>query len=304
MDKQDKLGIWKYGSKYPFLDKKYHLTLKEGSTELKNIDNIYFKCEYQNPTGSVKDRGLAFQLSSIYAKGIKEAVLSSSGNAAISAAHYSKLAHINLTIFLSPKTHPSKVQSLEKLGVRINFSKKPIKEAFLYAKKHNIYNLRASTDPVGHIGYSSLAYELYEKIGKIDAIFFPVSSGTTLVGVVDGFRKIGFLPKIFAIQNTLVHPIASLFDKKFKKTDKSLADAIVAKYTPRIDEIITIIKKSEGGAFVISDDEMTEAAKWLHKEGITTSFEGAMSLAGLWKAKENGFNFRKPVCLLTGKLYG
>ena len=62
-------GIWQYAQQLkPLVKSKFRLSLNEGHTELIKIDNIYFKREDQNPTGSVKDRGIAFQISFLMQK--------------------------------------------------------------------------------------------------------------------------------------------------------------------------------------------------------------------------------------------
>ncbi|MBI2611236.1 threonine synthase, partial [Candidatus Gottesmanbacteria bacterium] len=55
--------------------------------------------------------------------------------------------------------------------------------------------------------------------------------------------------------------------------------------------------------FIISDEEVKKADIYLQKNGINTSYEGALALAGLWKGKLQGLTFQKPICLLTGKKY-
>ena len=72
-------------------------------TPLQNINSIYFKREDLNPTGSAKDRALQQQLKKLLRLGYKNAVISSTGNAAISAAHFCHQEGINLTVFVSPK---------------------------------------------------------------------------------------------------------------------------------------------------------------------------------------------------------
>lgn len=303
MDRQAKKGIWRHAQFFPPISPEYQLTLNEGGTTLREIEKIYFKCEYENPTGSVKDRGMAYQISTLFSKGIKKAVLSSSGNAAISAAHYTKLTDIDLTVFVAENINQSKFDHLSKFHLQIFKSRRPVSDSINYARKNNFYNLRSSTDPVGHIGFSTIAFELNDEVGLPDAIFFPVSSGTTLAGVTYGFRKLGFIPKLFAIQTERIHPIAEDFDNQFKPSAESIADAIVARFTPREAEVKGLIKKSGGGGFVISDKEILQAAKWLKAKKINCSYEGALSLAGLFKAQAKGNKFNKPVCLLTGKIY-
>ena len=110
---QDQQGIWKYERFFPDVSAKNRITLGEGATPLLKIEDIYFKCEYKNPTGSVKDRGLAYQVSKLLENKIKFAVISSSGNAGISAASYCRQAKVKLTVFISPRINRAKFKILK-----------------------------------------------------------------------------------------------------------------------------------------------------------------------------------------------
>lgn len=280
------------------------ITLGEGNTPLVEREGIYFKCEFKNPTGSHKDRGFASQISKLKDKGIKKGVLSSSGNAAISAANYCRLAGIELTVFVSPNINENKLKMLQKLDCKIKKSARPVSDCVKYAKANGAYNLRQSQDPAALIGYRAIAAEIINTGILPDAIFIPVSSGTCLAGIASGFENSGKLVSIHAVQTDTVHPIAAIFDKDFKKTDKkSLADAIVAKFTPRQEEIIEVIKKTNGFGWIIENSEMEKGRKWLLSHGLDCSYEGAAALVALWKAKNKGCNFQSPVCILTGKYY-
>ncbi len=276
---------------------------KDGNTPVEKIDNIFFKCEYLNPSGSIKDRGISFQVEKLLEQGIKSAVISSSGNAAISAALYCKNAGIKLQVYVSSKINHAKLKILEESGYDIKKTDKPISAAIKYAKENHAANLRQSTDPNAIFGYEAIAGELENQISKIDAVFLPVSSGATLVGIASGFKKIGYLPSFHMVQTEAVHPLSSLFDQNFRKKKESLADAIVAKFTHHEDEILKIVKKSNGFGWVISNHEMIAARKWLVSHNLNCSYEGAATLAALWKAKKVGYEYKKPVCILTGKFY-
>jgi len=303
MSRQEKEGIWRYKDRLPQISSQFRLTLDEGNTSLKKVADIFFKCEFENPTGSVKDRGIAYQMAKVKQSGVKTAVLSSSGNAAISAASYCRLHQINLHVFISVNINKNKLAVLKQLKCQIYQSKKPISSAFKFAKANKAFNLRQSTDPNATAGFETIAYELNEKEPKTDAIFIPVSSGTTLVGIADGYKKLGRLPAFHIIQTEAVHPIASLYDHAFCERKKCLADAIVAKFTPRSEKIQEIINKSQGFGWVISDGEMEVARNWLLSHKLNCSYEGAAALASLWKAAKAGYSYNNPVCLLTGKFY-
>lgn len=274
------------------------------STPLIKIENIYFKCEYKNPTGSHKDRAFAVQIARLKEKGIRKAVISSSGNAAISASYYCAINGIDLTVFVSPQININKLKVLKSSKCEIITNPKPISSAFKFAKENSVYNLRQSTDPQASIGHESIAEEILGGGVVPDAVFLPVSSGTTLVGVSKGFEKKGHKIPIHAVQTDVIYPVACQFDKDFVPSrEKSLADAIVARFTPREKDLIGIIKESKGSGWVVTNAEMIKARNWLLKNHLDCSYEGAAVLSALWKAGKKGYRFGNPVCLLTGKYY-
>ncbi len=303
MIRQDKLGIWKYKEQLPKISPSYMKTIGEGNTSYKVIGGIGFKCEYENPTGSVKDRGIVFQLAKAAESGFTDAVISSSGNAAISATNYCKLYGISLQIFVSPRINKGKLITLRDYGCQININSRPVSSAYKYAKEKNAYNLRQSTDVSATYGYQTIAYELMEDNPDIDAIFLPVSSGTTMVGIYDGYKNHMKIPSIHFVQTEAVHPVASLYDKDFHDKKVSLGDAIVAKFTVRERQIREIVEKNRGFGWVISDREMEENHIWLRNNGFVCSYEGAAVLSALHKSQKKGYKYKNPVCLLTGKYY-
>ncbi len=272
-------------------------------TPIVDLGGITFKREDLNPSGSVKDRAMRVQLESLKKRGGKKAAISSSGNAAISAAFWGKKMDIQITAFVSPKINKKKLSQLKKIKPAIKSSKKPISDCFKYCRANNAYNLRQSLDPEARKGYAQLGEEIYRQLGIPEAIFFPVSSGATLLGVTDFFKKKGRLPKIFAVQPASHPPLASKFDKDFIPEKEHLTDAIVAKHLPLKKEIISLIKKSGGSGVVVQNNDIIVAAKWLATKKTATCLEGALTLAGFRKIGKR-LRINQPLCLLTGKDYG
>lgn len=266
-------------------------------------EEIIFKREDLNPTGSLKDRGLAYQVSKAFSEGKKNLLLSSSGNAAIAAAAYCQIAKIGLQVFISPKVNSKKLAEIRKYSPLIVFSNRPLSDSIKVAKKEGFFNLRPSTEAIGPEGYKTIALEIVRDYGRIEDIFLPVSSATAMVGIYKGFKSLGFLPRIHACQSTKVFSIAGAFDKDYTPTPTSLVEALVAKFTPRKEEALEIIRESGGFGWVIGDGEVGKAAEWLEQKQIVTSEEGALALAAIWKARRKSFMLGKLVCLLTGRKY-
>lgn len=331
-------GIWKHWEKLrPQIDDQYRLTINEGDTPIQNINletglSLYLKREDLNPTGSHKDRGLAYQLSANIQDGKKEFVISSSGNSSISAISLLKGSNIKLTISLSDNISEQKLRRIKHaLGIEtqdlrkeennlidnfeIIFSKRALSDAFKIAKSSGATLLRGSTDPYALQGFKTIAYELYHQLESIDAIFIPTSSGTTLSGIYLGLIDLTHsnlrgsslthqIPQLHTIQTTKVHPIAKNFDTQFDPTSKSLCDSIVDRVAHRLNSVSSQVKESNGSGWVISDKEILAAQHILRQNQIEASAESALSIAGALKAYNQGV-IRKDqniVCLLTGTI--
>lgn len=297
-------GIWRFSSYLAPVQNEFKLSLDEGSTEEIIFDEgLILKREDQNPTGSLKDRGMAYAISRAYQDGLTDLVLSSSGNAAISAAAYCDLVKINLFVFVPLTVKEEKLKKIEKQGVKFFQSSRPVSEAIKFARDNHCFNLRPSRNSFGFEGYQTIAFELAESQGLIEDLFLPVSSGVALKGIAEGFKKLGFVPRLHVCQPAAVCPIASAFDKDYLPERKNLADSLVARYVPLKEEIVGLVKESQGTGWVISSKRIVLAQKVLQERGIETSNEGALALAAIFKSKERGWNLGKTVCLLTGKRY-
>jgi hypothetical protein len=61
-------------------------------------------------------------------------------------------------------------------------------------------------------------------------------------------------------QTVKIHPIASEFDKNYTGSKSSLADAITDRVMHRKDRLLDLLKEIQGSAWVISDEELKNAA--------------------------------------------
>lgn len=268
------------------------------NTPLVKLDNFYLKREDQNITGSAKDRAIPFQIIHLKKLGFTQAVISSTGNAAISAAHFCHKNKVNLIIFLSPKISPIKLSLLKKFNVEIIISSQPISDAIKFSKANQSYLLRQSTDPTSLIGYQQISQELIEQLPEITSIFIPIGSGTTLLGIT---QKLPRYVKIFGVQSVANCPISKIFDADFQPETRLITDALSAKFIPQKNQIINAIKQSGGSAFTLQNEAIISADTYLKSKGIETSLEGSLAFAGYQKAIKNHFDIGNyPVILLTG----
>ena len=252
------------------------------NTPLIKLENVYLKREDLNETGSAKDRAIIFQIENLKKQAFTSAVISSTGNAAISAAHFCKLNNIDLTIFVSPKINKNKFDLLKKNSNQIFITDQPISESIKFSKKNHSYFFRQSTDSSALIGYQEIGKELMSELPQITSLFVPVGSGTTLLGI---YQALNSSVKIFAI----------------KPENTTLTDALTVKYQPLKNKIISAVKNSKGSELIIQNNEILEAQKILKSNKIQTSLESALAFAGYKKALKNNLEIGNyPVIILTG----
>jgi len=268
-------------------------------TPLIKIDNIYFKREDLNITGSAKDRAIQAQLKYAVAAKFSSAVISSTGNAAISAIHFCRQYAIDLTVFLSPKTDKNKLSLIRQKSKNIILYPKPISIAFKQAKKNHSYNLRQSTDPVALKGYRQIGTEIKKQLPQITDIFIPVGSGTTLLGISSSLPP---NTKIFAVQPASHCPIASVFDSNFQPENHTITTSLSTKSLPLKNKVITAIKNSHGSGLVVQNQSVAKQHQYLKKNHLVVSAESALALAGYKKAIKQNQVGNFPLILLTGTL--
>ncbi|RME05953.1 MAG: pyridoxal-phosphate dependent enzyme [Deltaproteobacteria bacterium] len=303
--------IWRYAAFYDEgVPPRYRLTLGEGWTRdlrlsVPRIGEVLLKREDLNPTGSHKARGLAYQVSLAAARGACGFVIPSSGNAAVAAAAYSRLCGLPCHAFLSPKTPVEKRKRIAAMGGEILLTDKPINHARHVARRTGFVNLRVSQTPSATQGYRSIALEIFEQHGAtIDAVFLFVTSGTTLVGLFEGFAalrragEIATIPALYAVQCGRSTALAEAFGTAPPAgEEEGIAGVLGIERSPRLPEVIEAIARSGGGALHLRNAEILAADRLLRRFGIATSAEGCAALAGLLRCPGNP---RRPLVLLTG----
>ena len=147
------------------------VTLGEGNTPLiwqeVNGERVGLKMESLNPTGSYKDRGTAVLVSQLQARGIREALEDSSGNAGASFAAYAARAGIRARVFVPDSASGPKRTQIEMYGadlVRVPGPRSAAAAAVLAEVSQGKVYASHAYMPFGLAGVATIAYELVELI--------------------------------------------------------------------------------------------------------------------------------------------
>lgn len=263
---------------------------------------LLFKREDLHPYGSQKGRSIPHMIR-MYAKhGASRFAISSSGNAALAAAH-ATLAYneefpetpISLEIFVGENVNKAKLARLEEFSgkaISISQVERPKQAVHKLNKSGEAKALRQSKDDSALAGYKELADELLPL--KPTNLFVPTSSGTTAQALAE------LMPEtdIHIVQTSKVHTLAGQFDSNFTLSDSSVADAIVDIVGERKIAMSKVVKHG----WVVDDSEINEAIA-LTKEhtDVELSANSALAVAGIKKALASGENFSGPaIALITG----
>jgi threonine synthase len=296
--------VWRYAKFFSYTNETEIITLGEGWTPLtKFSSNTYLKLENLNPTGSFKDRGSTTLISTLH-KSVKKAggYLSedSSGNAGASIAAYAAHAGLNAKIYVPENVSGPKFSQIQFYGaevVKVSGNRSKVAEQAQKTEKGKFY--------VGHIlhplfrdGIRSLAYEIGEQLGwhVPERIYLPVSAGTLLLGVINGFRHLAksnvieAMPKIVACQTRQVSPLCHRFKSlHYAMPSKitSIADALVSVNPPLLDLMINSLREVDGDAVMVEEDEIFNAFMTLARKGFFVEPSSAVAYAAYKKQLDN-----------------
>lgn len=302
--------MWRYKELLPFRPEIIPVSMWEGGTPLFRAGTlekkygslkIYIKDERREPTGSFKDRQASGTVSALKARGIKEIVLASTGNAAAAYAAYCSKAGIKLWVFLANNVPSEKLRELALYGAEV------IKIAGTYdqakgiacdfAKRRNLLFDQGAKAIPGKEGFKTIAFETAEQLGwrSPDWYIQAVSGGIGPLGVQKGFSelfKLGLIdkvPKLGIIQAEGCAPMVQAYEQGLDEAEPVIPEtliAVLATGNPGLS--YKLLKKSvdtHGGAFIsVSDGETFRAMRRVARlEGISMEPASSVAFAGLEK---------------------
>jgi len=265
------------------------ITIGEGVTPLLKMNtgglDVLLKMESMQPTGSFKDRGAYTLINEINKLGIKKIALDSAGNAGTAISAYAAAAGMDCTVYVPDDTSQEKIDQMEAYGAKIIKVADGRMQACAEVKMNlgDAYYASHVYNPLFFEGTKSIAYELYEQLGKEvpEYVFMPVGNGTLLLGLYLGFKEIGRLPHFVAVQSTKCAPIYEAFHGKPEAPKSAtIAQAIRIEKPRRLEEILCAIKESDGDVLAVDDEEILKAKQFLGERGIYVEVTSAAALAG------------------------
>ncbi len=297
------------------------VSLGEGSTPLLPLDRfkdslgirsrVYAKCEFLNPTGSFKDRGMTLAITRAKQRQSKIALCASTGNTAASAAAYSARAGMRCIVMVpGGKVASGKLQQAMIHGATVLMVKGTFDAALDEARdasKHTAITLVNSLNPDRIEGQKTAAFEIVDDLGCAPShVFMPVGNAGNISAYWRGFveyknaARTDSLPRIMGYQAEGAAPIVR---GAVVESPSTIAQAICIGNPASWQSALRARDESLGAIDIVSDGEMLAAYERLAEtEGLFCELASAASLAGLVKASALGLltHDSLSVCILTG----
>lgn len=313
-------GLGHYRRTFPLVEAAPLYSMGEGGTPLVPEEiggrRVYFKFEHLNPTGSFKDRGSVVLVSALAAAGVVEAVEDSSGNAGASFAAYAARAGIRARVFVPDHASGPKREQIEGHGaevVRILGPRSATTEAVLREVESGTTYASHAYLPHGLAGMATLAFELYEGLGRApSALILPVGQGTLLLGAHRGFLalkevgRIDTLPRLIAVQALACAPLwavqrAGAAGQMWVEDGETVAEGIRILRPLRGDAVLEAIHQSRGAVIAVEETDILRGQRELASRGMLVEATSAVVWAALETVLEQ---FADPITVvLTGSGY-
>lgn len=235
--------------------------------------NFYIKAEFQNPTGSIRDRSALAMIRDAEKRGklTKDGtiVLTGTGSSPISLSWAGRTIGYKVICYLPEGTPEVETIKLRHYGAEIRFTQENIPKLLqeINSKPNHWYPNENSNMANPNHHFSTTGPEIFRDMaGKVDYLVTGGGTGGTVTGIGRFFRSIksGIKTKVI-----LTGWKDSSFEQFFSKTKKDVSLPDI--FDPRVvDEFVTVTK----------DEAVRYQSDLLIKEGIPVGITAGMILCG------------------------
>ena len=311
--------IERYAAYLPVTPRTPRITLGEGSTPLVRssrigpalgLDQLYFKYEGANPSGSFKDRGMALATARAIEAGAATLLCASTGNTSASAAAYAARCGLRAVVVVpAGGVAAGKLAQALAHGAIIVTVTGSFDRALTLVRKladEPALALVNSVNPYRIEGQKTAAFEIVEQLGRAPAqLFIPVGNAGNISAYWRGFRELASRSgaSLPALHGAQAQGAAPLVRGRPVARPQTVASAIRIGNPASWSTAIAARDESGGTIEAVSDEEIMAAHRRLaREEGLLVEPASAAAVALLLKrpAARNLATDQPVVCVLTG----
>jgi threonine synthase len=258
----------------------------EGATPLVNaprladsyeVDELLFKDESRNPTGSIHDRAASVALSEARDQGVERVFCYAPGDTAVSVASYAGRAGVESHAYVPSRTRFDVKASVNVHGGSMKVVRGNLADARDVTEEDDGYSVSAGNNEYIRKGYKTAAHEIPDT--KPDAVVCPVGSGEVYRGFAEG------IPEDVSLHAAQPEGCAPLLG------EVSTPDTVVGELEdpdpPCLDELRETAER-RGSVVSVSDGEALDTCLDAAREGVSLSPSGGVALAALSELDASG----------------
>ena len=269
---------------------------------------LYFKMENQQITGSFKLRGVLSKFIALREQGIaiNQVVAASTGNHALAVCHAAKEFGSRPTIFVPVTVSLSKLVKLKDLGVELfqqgSQSGETEQIAIAYALKNKIPLIHPYNDQDVIAGQGTIGLEIMQQLDSIDQVFVPVGGGGLISGIAAFVKAYNPNIRVIGVQPQNACEMADSLDRGYIVGPSKLntvSDGTAGVLDP---ETMTIgyCKQFVDHFIRVTEEEIVMALRMIQQElGAKVEPAAGLALAGFTKAKQE-FSTGTSVAIICG----
>lgn len=324
----DRSGVWRFRESVLPVDPSLICTRQEGGTPLyrhaslsawAGVEDLAFKHEGENPTGSFKDRGMTTGITMARALGQTSVACASTGNTSASMAAYAAQAGMKAFVFIPDgaiafgKLSQALAYGATTLRIRGDFDD-AMRLVERVASERGIYLLN-SVNPFRLEGQKSIAFELIQDLdGEVpDWIVVPGgnlgNSSAMWKGLMEWHAAgwISRLPRLAIVQARGANPLYRAWTSGAAEVApvrgaQTLASAIRIGAPVSGPKAMRALRESNGVVVDVDDAEILDAKARIDRAGIGAEPASCTTLQGVRKLRGEGVirADERVVCVLTG----
>lgn len=309
----DATGMWRFSQHLPIDDPAHVTSLGEGDTAVipaagptlsaLPVGGLWFKAEYQNPTGSFKDRIAAVSAAVIRRDGLAGAVGTSSGNGGAAIAAYGARAGFPVVLFTLSGIVDGKLRQIQAHGAATHLVSRmgeggtasdgvaPTIAALSVEHGWHAFLTGARYAPEAMRGAETIAFELAEQLPDVDVVYVPIGGGGLLGSIHRGYQRLGGrIPRLVGVQpagcSTLARAVAG---------DRSPVDTVTTTISGLQVAVlfdwgaIDAVTGTGGAVVEVADEDVWNTQRLLaREEGVFVEPAGATALTGALAEIEAG----------------
>jgi threonine synthase len=231
----------------------------------------------------------------LLARGVREAVEDSSGNAGASFAAYAARAGIRARVYVPESASGPKRDQIVSYGANLRPIPGPrsaAAQAVLEEVQNGVPYASHAYLPFGLAGIATIAYELWEQAGEVGTIIAPVGHGGLLLGLVRGFAALkerGLIertPYMVGVQAAACAPLVKAFEGGLAAMETAgegptIAEGVRVRRPVRAEPLLNEIPTEKGTFLAIPEEEILPAAQELARRGLYVEPTSALVLAAI-----------------------